>query len=93
MVSGNKQMSCDLSSYILVAHWIATASQWNWIRSFAVIIALQVRDVGVLHLRSRLLNDLLGAVLVHGNRITAQDCFCFNKKVIEVTTAPLKSYF
>ena len=40
-------------------------------KEFSEIIALQMGDVGVLHLRSRLLNDLLGAVLVHGNRIIA----------------------
>lgn len=38
---------------------------------FAQIIAVQVEDVGVLRWRSQLLNYLLGAVLMHGNRITA----------------------
>lgn len=44
-------------------------------KEFAEIIALQMGDVGVVLLRSQLLNDLLGAVLVHGNRITAQELF------------------
>lgn len=46
-------------------------------KEFAEIIGLQMGDVGVLHLRGQLLNDLLGAVLVHSNRITAQELFLF----------------
>lgn len=42
-------------------------------KEFVEIIVLQLGDVGVLHWRGQLLNDLLGAVLVYGNRITAQE--------------------
>lgn len=46
-------------------------------KEFAEIIGLQMGDVDVLHLRGQLLNDLLGAVLVHSNRLTAQELFLF----------------
>lgn len=46
-------------------------------KEFAEIIGLQMGNVGILHLRGQLLNDLLGAVLVHSNRITAQELFLF----------------
>lgn len=47
----------------------------EWDKEFAEAIALQMGNVGALHLRSQLLNYLLGAVLVHSNRITAQELF------------------
>lgn len=46
-------------------------------KEFAGIAALQMGVVDILNLKWWLPNDLLGAVLVHGNSITAQEQFFF----------------
>lgn len=76
-------MTCGMISCILVASQTKREGKTcncqpvELGKEFAETIALQMGDTGVLPLRSQLLNDLLGAVLVHGSRITAQELFLF----------------